>query len=142
MHYALDNYNREEAARIEAANKATIERQLERAKRLNPVFEAARFTGFSGNMPTNEPMTFDTRIANFEGKTSFSLFIPEKDSDQLAIDREYLVGFSPMMLDEHKSPTAMQFFLNAMTRPSPIMGEFVAAQPVPKGMTVKPPTNA
>lgn len=130
MNVALQDWKKQEAERMAAASKIHIEYQADRAKRLTPAFETARFVGFSGDMPTNAPLSLEASIANFEDKDgkTFSLFLDRKNEEKLTKDNDYLVGFTPMLLDEHKSVTAMQFFLNATMRPSPIMGEFVFAR--------------
>ena len=128
MNYALIKWKAEEDARIEAATQALLERKADREKRLSPAFETARFLGLSDDVPTS--VKWEASIANFMGKDGkpFSLFVDKRNEEKLTKDDDYLVGFTPMLLDEHKSVTAMQFFLNAMMRPSPIMGEFVFAR--------------
>lgn len=130
MNVALEHWNRQEAERVAAVNQARLEYNTDRAKRLSPAFETARFVGLTSDMPTNTPLSLETSVANFVSKDGnpFSLFVDKRNEDKLTKDNDYLVGFTPMLLDEHKSITSMQFFLNAMMRPSPIMGEFVFAR--------------
>lgn len=143
MNYPLQKFHEEESARTEAANKAALQRHVEREERLRPAFETARFAGFSSNMPTNSPLIFETVLADFEGKDDqkFSLFIPQKDVDVLTKDKDYIVGFTPMRMEEHKSPSAMQFFISSMMRESPVMGEFVNAAPIPSGLVKVQPSG-
>lgn len=134
MNVPLEDFNRQEAERLATDARQTIERRAAREKSLTPAFEAARFVGLSSNMPTNAPFIFDVAIANFEGREKFSLFVPTKEASALEDNSTYLVGFTPMNKEEHKSATAMQFYINSMDRPSPIMGEMTAATSVPAGV--------